>query len=117
MKNQLPATTSPLIAIGVMLIALAASSFAHGGFDHIRGTVVSVKNSVLTVSTSTGNVAVKLDSQTQLTKDGQRAQLSDLVPGVGVIAEVPQEKDKAAPYVKSGAAPQAAADHKRDAKK
>src|SRR5262249_48163419 len=117
MKNQLPATTSPLIAIGVMLIVLAVSSFAHGGFDHIRGTVVSVKNSVLTVSTSTGNVVVKLDSQTQLTKDGQRAQLSDLVPGVRVIAEVPHEKDKAAQSVKIGAAPQAATAHKHVAKK
>src|SRR5262249_10143466 len=117
MKNQLRATTSPLIAIGVMLIALAASSFAHGGVDHIRGAGGRVKNRVLTVSTSTGNVAVKLDGQTQLTKDGQRAQLSDLVPEVRVIAEVPHEKDKAAQSVKIGAAPQAATAHKRVAKK
>ena len=107
MKNQPRTGISLLVAIILTLMALAASSVAHGGFDHVRGTVVSVNDNVLIVKTSTGNVALKLDSRTQFTKDDRKAQLSDLVPGVRVIVEVPQAKNKerVAQSVKIGAAP------------
>ena len=107
MKNQPRTGISLLVAIILTLIALAAPSLAHGGFDHVRGTVVSVNDNVLIVKTSTGNVALKLDSRTQFTKDDRKAQLSDLVPGVRVIVEVPQAKNKerVAQSVKIGAAP------------
>jgi len=91
-------------AIVVMLTILAASSFAHGGFNHVRGTVVSVTSDAITVKTATGNVTVKLDKQTQYTKNDQKAQLSDVVPGARVIVEAPQAKDKAAQSVKIGVA-------------
>jgi RNase P/RNase MRP subunit p29 len=96
-----------LVAIILTLMGLAGPSLAHGGFDHVRGTVVSVNNNVLMVKTSTGNVAVKLDSRTQFTKNDGKAQLSDLVPGARVIVEVPQAKGKerVAQSVKIGAAP------------
>jgi len=81
MKNQTRTGINLLAAIVVMLVAAVATSFAHGGFDHVRGTVVSVDKNVLTVNTSTGNIAVKLDSRTQFTKKGQKAQLSNIVPG------------------------------------
>jgi RNase P/RNase MRP subunit p29 len=107
MKNQPRTGISLLVAIILTLMALAGPSLAHGGFDHVRGTVVSVNNNVLMVKTSTGNVAVKLDSRTQFTKNDGKAQLSDLVPGARVIVEVPQAKDKerVAQSVKIGAAP------------
>jgi len=107
MKNQTRTGISLLVAIILTLMALAAPSLAHGGFDHVRGTVVSVNDNVLTVKTSTGDVAVKLDSRTQFTKNDRKAQLSDLVPGARVIVEVPQEKNKerVAQSVKIGAAP------------
>lgn len=76
MKHKPSTRINPLAAIFLTLGALAAPSFAHDGFDHVRGTVVSVNNNVLTVNTSVGNVAVKLDSRTQITKNGQKAQLS-----------------------------------------
>ena len=110
MKNQLRTIISPLVAIILTLIALSAPSFAHGGFDHVRGTVVSVNNNMLTVKTSTSNVAVKIDSHTQFTKNDQKAQLSDVVPGVRVIVEVPHGQNKVALSVKIGA-PQAGAAH------
>jgi len=58
------------------------------------------------VKTSTANVDIKLDNKTQFTKDNQKAQLSDLVPGVRVIVDVPQGKTKeaAAHSVQIGAA-------------
>ena len=119
MKNQPRTGISPLVAIVLTLMALAAPSLAHGGFDHVRGTVISVNNNMLTVKTSTGNVAVKLDSQTQFTKNDQKAQLSDLVPGTRVIVEVPhaKDKDKVAQSVKIGAAPPTTAAGKHPGKK
>src|SRR3954454_13334693 len=111
MKNQPRTGISLMAAIVLTLMALAAPLLAHGGFDHVRGTVVSVNNNVLTVKTSTGNVAVKLDGRTQITKNDQKAQVSDLVSGARVIVEVPQGKDKAAQSVKIGAARAATAGH------
>ena len=110
MKNQPRTAINPLIAIILTLTALAA----HGGFDHVRGTVVSLNDNVLTVNTSAGNVAVKLDSRTQLTKNDRKAQLSELVPGARVIVEVPQTKDKekVAQSVKIGVAAPGAASGK-----
>ena len=70
-----------LAGIAAILISLAAISFGHGGFNHVRGTVVSVTSDAITVKTATGNVTVKLDKQTQIMKDDQKAQLSDIVPG------------------------------------
>jgi hypothetical protein len=102
MKNQTRTGISLLAAL-----VLAALAFAHGGFDHVRGTVVSVDNNVLTVKTAAGNVAVKLDGRTQFTKNDKKVQITELVPGVRVIVEVPQGKDKVAQSVKIGVAPAA----------
>jgi hypothetical protein len=88
----------------LIFLALAALAIAHGGFNHVRGTVVSITSDAITVKTATGNVTVKLDKQTQFTKGEQKAQISDVVPGARVIVEAPQAKDKAAQSVKIGEA-------------
>jgi hypothetical protein len=86
------------------LICIAAPVWAHGGFDHVRGTVVKVTNNVLTVKTAQGNVDVKLSDKTELTKDDQKAQLLDLTPGARVVVDIPEgSKDKMAHSVKIGA--------------
>ncbi|HTA69734.1 MAG TPA: hypothetical protein VK776_15705 [Bryobacteraceae bacterium] len=88
----------------------AAPVFAHGGFDHVMGTVVQVSNNVLTVKTAKGNVDVKLDDKTELTKNDQKAQLTDLTPGARVVVDIPEgSKDKLAHSVKIGTASKAAA--------
>jgi len=79
--------------------------FAHGGFDHVMGTIVKVADNVLTVKTTKGNVDVKLDEKTELTKNDQKAQLSDLAPGARVVVDIPEgSKDKIAHSVKIGSA-------------
>jgi hypothetical protein len=84
---------------------LAAPVFAHGGFDHVRGTVVKVAGNVITVKTDKGLVEVKLDDKTELTKDNHKAQRSDLTPGVRVVVDMPENsKDKIAHSVKIGTA-------------
>jgi hypothetical protein len=75
------------------------------------GTVVKVANNVLTVKTTKGNVDVKLDDKTEITKNDQKALVVDLKPGVRVIVDIPEgNKEKLAHSVKIGTA--AAADHK-----
>src|SRR5437016_14555006 len=112
MINRLSITTgkspNPLwlgLRIILLVIAASASAFAHGGFDHVRGTIVKVANNVLTVKTAKGNVDVKLGNQTDLTRNDRRAQLADLKPGVRVVVDMPEgTNDKIAHSVKIGAA-------------
>src|SRR5215813_8111917 len=87
----------------VILIVIAASvpAFAHGGFNHVKGTVVKVANNLLTVKTATGNVDVKLNNKAYLTRNDQKAQLADLKLGARVVVDVAEDsKDKVAHSVK-----------------
>ena len=105
------------LGLSLMLLVLAAPAFAHGGFDHVMETVVTVANNVLTVKTAKGNVDVKLDGKTDLTKNDLKAQPSDLTPGARVVVDIPEgSKDKIAHSVKIGAA-SATDPHAHDAHK
>jgi len=102
MKSQFQIT----IAKAALVMAALTPAFAHGGFEHIRGTVAKVADNVLTVKTAKGNVNVKLDSRTQFTHNDRKAQVSDLKPGARVIAEVPEgSQDHAAQSVRIGDVP------------
>jgi hypothetical protein len=93
-------------------LALATFALAHGGFDHVRGTVVGVSNNVLTVKTSTRSIDVKLDDKTEISKAGQKATAADLKAGSHVVVDIPEgSKDNVAHSVQIGtaAAPAAAA--------
>jgi hypothetical protein len=91
--------------LGLVVFIIAIPVFAHGGFDHVMGTVVQVSGNVVTVKTAKGNVDVKLDGKTELTKNTQKALPEDLKPGVRVIVDVPEgSKDNIAHSVKIGTA-------------
>jgi hypothetical protein len=99
-------------ATGILacVLALAPAVFAHGGFDHVIGTVVQVSNHVLTVKTTKGNVDVTLDEKTEISRGDQKALTEDLKPGLRVIVDIPEgSKDKIAHSVKVG--PAATATH------
>jgi hypothetical protein len=101
MKQILNIVTSA--ALGLLL--LAAATFAHGGFEHVQGTVVKVDNSVLTVKTAKGNVAVKLNAKTEITKDTHAAAVADLKPDTRVVVEVAEgDKEMKAHSIKIGVA-------------
>lgn len=88
------------------LLAFAAPLIAHGGFDHVIGTVVKIENNVLTVKTAKGNVDVRLNDKTEITKNDQKAGITDLKPGTRVVVDVPEgSKDKIAHSVKVGVSP------------
>ena len=93
------------IRITLSLLILAFAVFAHEGFDHVTGTIAKVTGNVVTVKTTTGNVDVKLDSKTEITKNDQKAQVADLTLGARVVVDVPEgSKDKVAHSVKIGLA-------------
>ena len=67
---------------------------------------------MLTVKTATGNVDVKLDSKTELTRDDQKAQLADLKPGTRVVVDLPEGgKDPTAHSVKIGTLTKTVVEH------
>jgi len=111
-------TKQPLnIIIISLLLACAMQIFAHGGFDHVTGTVVKLENNVLIVKTAKGDSAVTLDAKTEITQNDTPAQAVDLKAGVRVVVDIPEgSKTKVAHSVKIGtaakaAAPAAAHDH------
>ena len=86
-----------------MLLFTTAPVFAHGGFDHVRGTVVKTSHNVLTVKTIKGNMDVKLNDKTELTKNDRKATVADLTAGARVVVDIPEgSKDNLAHSVKIG---------------
>jgi hypothetical protein len=99
-------------ALGLSLLLLAFAVqvsaihlFAHEGFDHVTGTIAKVAGNVVTVTTAKGNVDVKLDGKTEITRNDQKAQVADLKPGTRVVVDVPEgSKDMVAHSIKVGVA-------------
>jgi hypothetical protein len=73
----------------VLLVALAIApviAFAHGGLEHVRGTVAKVSDQSVTVTTATGKtVEVLLDAQTTFARADKPIQKSDLKIGDRVV--------------------------------
>jgi|SRR5579872_6910490 len=88
-----------------ILLTLAAPIFAHGGFDHVIGTVSKVDNGTVTVKTTRGEVSVKVIEKTEITRGDQKAGIADVKPGIRVVIDVPEgSKDHVAHSIKLGAA-------------
>ena len=110
-KMTITITRITALTLALILATVAAPLFAHGGFDHVMGTVVKVTGPVVTVKTTKGNVDVKLDDKTEYTNNGQPGKIADLKTGARVVIDIPEgSKDKIAHSVKIGVV--AAADHK-----
>src|SRR5438105_772850 len=91
--------------LSIGLLAFAAHVMAHGGFEHVIGTVVKLENNVLTVKTAKGNVDVRLNEKTEITRNDRKAELADLKPGIRVVVDVPvNSKDRVAQGIKIGVA-------------
>ncbi len=104
-----PRNTIIITSLLTLLLACAAQVFAHGGFDHVTGTVVKLDNNVLTVKTAKGDVPVILDAKTEITRNDKPAQSADLKAGVRVVVDIPEgSKTKLAHSVKIGTAAKAA---------
>jgi hypothetical protein len=105
MKRLYSTITTRFAVVFLASVSFATLSFAHGGFDHVMGTVVKVESNKLTVKTAKGDVAVKLDEKTEYTKDDHKASAADLAPGLRVVVDLPEKvKSPAAHSIKIGAA-------------
>lgn len=73
----------------VLLIAMAIApmiAVAHGGLEHVRGTVAKVSGQSVTVTTTAGKtVEVLLDAQTTYARANKPIQKSDLKVGDRVV--------------------------------
>jgi hypothetical protein len=111
-------TTSSLRAAALLWLSLVVCGstvlLAHGGFDHVTGTVAKVDNNTLTVKTAKGDVDVRLNDKTEITRGDQKAAIGDLKPGARVVVDLPEGvKNPFAHSVKVGVAG-AAAPHDHD---
>lgn len=105
MKLPYSTITTKFATVLLASIGITTTAFAHGGFEHVMGTVVKVEKNTLTVKTAKGDVAVKLDDKTEFTKDDHKASVADLLPGLRVVVDLPEEeKSPAAHSIKIGAA-------------
>jgi len=84
-----PKTNTITITRRVLLLALAltpAIAMAHGGLEHVRGTIAKVSDQSVTVTTTAGKtVEVLLDAQTTYARADQPIQKSDLKVGDRVV--------------------------------
>jgi hypothetical protein len=87
------------------IIITSALVLAHGGFEHVQGTVVKVENNVLTVKTTKGSETVKLNAKTEITRSDKAAAIADLKAGTKVIVDIEEgDKTRTAHSIKVGAA-------------
>ena len=99
-----------IVGCVVAVLLLSVSAYAHGGFEHLRGTVTQITATTLTIeimnksTKSTSTKTVTLADHTTFEKSGKPAELKDLKVGDRVIVEVPEGKSEAH-IVKFGAPP------------
>jgi len=75
-----------LISALFCTLLLSLLTFAHGGMEHIMGTVTAVSEHSLSVKTSSGAVtAVEFDDETKFTKGDAAATAKDVQVGSRVV--------------------------------
>ena len=73
-----------VLAVGTINVTLPA--FAHGGMEHITGTVTSVGDNSLTVKTTKGKtVKVNVDAKTAYSHGKTAAKIADVKEGDRVV--------------------------------
>ena len=83
--------TNIIITRRVLLLALASTllssiALAHGGLEHVRGTVAKISDQSVTVTTTAGKtVEVLLDAQTTYARADKPIQKGDLKVGDRVV--------------------------------
>lgn len=93
-----------LTALGCLL--LVSLAFAHGGEEHVMGTVTKVSDSSITVETTEKKaVVVAVTDRTKFEKSGQPAALRDLNVGDRVVIHARKSENKLTAHtVKFGSA-------------
>jgi hypothetical protein len=92
------------------LLAFTAILWAHGGFEHVQGTVSKVSPTSVTVQTTAGKtVEVGLTAKTTYSRDNKKATAADMKVGDRVVIDATEEAKKlTAAEIKLGVAGKAA---------
>lgn len=70
----------------ICVLLLNTLTFAHGGMEHVLGTVVEITDHSLSVKSAAGAIeTVEFDSQTKFIKGDAPATVSDLRVGIRVV--------------------------------
>src|SRR5262245_5862504 len=81
--------------IKMLVLAAAALVYAHGGFEHVMGTVKAVTAQTVTVETTAHKmVEVKLDAKTKYTRNDKVAAFADMKVGDRVMIDAKEEANK-----------------------
>jgi|ERR1039458_7843870 hypothetical protein len=79
------------------ILTVALSTFAHGGLQHVMGTVKSISADSITVQTAgipSKEVVVVLLSTTKFQKDGADSSVKELKVGDRVVIHAKPDRDK-----------------------
>jgi len=68
--------------IAILSILLTAVCFAHGGMEHVLGTITAISAEAITVKTASGEIkTVKIVASTKITRGENAIALTDLHAG------------------------------------
>jgi hypothetical protein len=82
----------------IAALAFPAVALAHGGEQHVMGTVKAADESGMTVETKgSGEVKVVFDAKTKFEKDGAASTAKELSPGARVVVHAAKSEGAAAP--------------------
>ncbi len=85
-RNTNIITTRRALLLALATLLSFSSAFAHGGLEHVRGTVAKISDQSVTVTTTTGKtVEVLLDAQTTYARADKPIQKGDLKVGDRVV--------------------------------
>jgi len=80
--------------IALFAVVAAPAVWAHGGQEHVMGTVSSASATELVVKTTAGaEKTVKLTADTKIEKDGELLTAADLQPGQRVVVHTRKQGD------------------------
>ena len=105
--------TKRLFAVLSLIALFASLAFAHGGEEHVMGTVQKISATSITVETAKRETReVAITDKTAFTKSGASAKWSDVKVGDRVVIHAEKEKDKLVAHtVKFGATKTTAHSH------
>jgi uncharacterized protein DUF5666 len=84
-----------LIKLALCFALCATLLLAHGGLEHVMGTIAKVSDGSVTVTTAAGKtVEVLLDSKTTFARGSQAIQKTDLKVGDRVVIHAEKSADK-----------------------
>jgi hypothetical protein len=118
MQNQTSRRTIIKAALSFVAVALFAGlGLAHGGFEHVRGTVTKVSADSVTVETAEKtSVDVGLNAKTTYARGTKAVKAADMKVGDRVVIDATKHEEKlVAASIKLGGAAEKAAAHEHEA--